>query len=307
MLESGYHIPVMVKEVISHLITNPAGVYVDLTFGGGGHSKAILENIDGQGKLFSFDQDEDSERESYKLAEYKNFHFSRCNAIFFHKYLEYYNIDHVDGVFADLGVSSYQIDEPSRGFSTRFSGPLDMRMNKNARMDAATIVNSYPLSELMRVFEEYGELKNSPQIARAIVFIRRRRKIETTQDLKEIVLNNVKYKKREENKMLAQLFQALRIEVNDEINILRVWLENARRVLKPGGRLVVISYHSLEDRIVKRFFKFGDFVDRQETDFFGNYIKVFKVVSKKAIVPSVEEIERNVRGRSARLRVCEKL
>lgn len=301
-----YHVPVMVNEVVDNLVVNPDGVYVDLTFGGGGHSKAILARLSKKGRLIALDQDDDSLAQS-QLIDCTNFCFVKANYIFFTNFLYYLNIEHVDGIFADLGVSSYQIDEPTRGFSIRFDGPLDMRMNKSISLTAAKIVNSYSFADIVRILKDYGEVKCATLIADAIV-LRRNNKggIKTTGELKQIILDVVQ-RRSAQKKALSQVFQALRIAVNDELVNLRVCLSNAKDVLRTGGRMAVISYHSLEDRLVKRFFKFGDFINQQHTDMFGNYSKTFKLISKKPIVASEEEIKVNSRSHSAKLRICEKL
>ena len=300
-----YHVPVMVNEVVDNLVVNPDGVYVDLTFGGGGHSKAILSRLSKKGRLIALDQDDDSFVQS-QLIDSPNFCFVKANYIFFTNFLYYLNIEHVDGIFADLGVSSYQIDEPSRGFSIRFDGPLDMRMNKSISLTAARIVNSYPIVDIVRIFKDYGEVRCAALIAEEIVLRRRNGGIKTTGELRQIILDCVQ-RRSVQKKVLSQVFQALRIAVNDELVNLRVCLSNAKDVLRIGGRMAVISYHSLEDRLVKRFFKFGDFVNRQPTDMFGNYSKTFKLISKKPIVASEEETRANSRSHSAKLRICEKL
>lgn len=301
-----YHVPVMVNEVVDNLVVDPDGVYVDLTFGGGGHSKAILSRLSGKGRLIALDQDDDSFAQS-QLIDSPNFCFVKANYIFFPNFLYYLNIEHVDGIFADLGVSSYQIDEPTRGFSIRFDGPLDMRMNKSISLTAAKIVNSYPFDDIVRILKDYGEVKCARLIADAIIFRRTNNGgIKTTGELKRIILDCVQ-RRSAQNKVLSQVFQALRIAVNDELVNLRVCLSNAKDVLRTGGRMAVISYHSLEDRLVKRFFKFGDFVNQQPTDMFGNYSKTFRLISKKPIVASEEEIKANSRSHSAKLRICEKL
>lgn len=294
---STYHDPVMVQEVLKGLNINPNGIYVDLTFGGGGHSKKILERLD-KGHLYAFDQDNDAEIEAEKINDTR-FTFIRANAKYLKNFMFYYNIAKVDGFFADLGVSSHQIDTQERGFSMRFCADLDMRMNVNKRTTAKEIINNYPEKELEKIFLEYGELYNYKHISHIICESRKRKLINTTFNLKNLLLEKIKIPKKNEIKFLSQVFQALRIEVNDELNILKKILSSAYELLNNNGRLVVLSYHSLEDRIVKNFFKSKTLGDNNSTT------RRFKILTPKPLQPSFEEIERNSRSRSAKLRVAE--
>ncbi len=298
---SDYHIPVLLKESVGFLIENKGGVYVDVTFGGGGHAKEILKYLNEKGKLFSFDQDQEALQNSIDDTRFtlinQNFRFLKNS-------LRLYGVGEVDGVLADLGVSSHQFDTAERGFSTRFEGELDMRMNQKSGKNAKTVLNEYTEKELADVFYCYGELKDSYRIAKKIIHFRAHSKINTTNALKEIVLDEIpKFK---QNKYLAQVFQALRIEVNDEMNALKEMLTQAARLLKPTGKLVVISYHSLEDRLVKRFIKTGLFQGQPEVDLYGNTDVPLKQVNRKVILPTEEEVQKNNRARSAKLRVAEK-
>ena len=294
---STYHNPVMVEEVLEGLNINPNGIYVDLTFGGGGHSKKILDKLN-KGHLYAFDQDNDAENKAGEINDTR-FTFIKANAKYLKNFMLYYNIDKVNGIFADLGVSSHQIDTQERGFSTRFCADLDMRMNVNKKTTAKDILNNYPEKDLEKIFLEYGELYNYKQIVHLICEYRKRKKINTTFDLKNLLLENIKIPKRYEIKFLSQVFQALRIEVNDELNTLKVMLKAAYETLVTNGRLVVLSYHSLEDRIVKNFFKSKTLGDNNSTT------RRFKILTPKPLQPSFEEIERNSRSRSAKLRVAE--
>ena len=294
---STYHNPVMVKEVLEGLNINPNGIYVDLTFGGGGHSKKILDNLN-KGHLYAFDQDNDAENKAREINDTR-FTFIKANAKYLKNFMLYYNVDKVNGIFADLGVSSHQIDTQERGFSTRFCADLDMRMNVNKKTTAKDILNNYPEKDLEKIFLEYGELYNYKQIVHLICEYRKRKRINTTFDLKNLLLENIKIPKRYEIKFLSQVFQALRIEVNDELNTLKVMLKTAYETLVKNGRLVVLSYHSLEDRIVKNFFKSKTLGDNNSTT------RRFKILTPKPLQPSFEEIERNSRSRSAKLRVAE--
>ena len=294
---STYHNPVMVKEVLEGLNINPNGIYVDLTFGGGGHSKKILDNLN-KGHLYAFDQDNDAENKAGEINDTR-FTFIKANAKYLKNFMLYYNVDKVNGIFADLGVSSHQIDTQERGFSTRFCADLDMRMNVNKKTTAKDILNNYPEKDLEKIFLEYGELYNYKQIVHLICEYRKRKRINTTFDLKNLLLENIKIPKRYEIKFLSQVFQALRIEVNDELNTLKVMLKAAYETLVKNGRLVVLSYHSLEDRIVKNFFKSKTLGDNNSTT------RRFKILTPKPLQPSFEEIERNSRSRSAKLRVAE--
>lgn len=294
---STYHNPVMVEEVLEGLNINPNGIYVDLTFGGGGHSKKILDKLN-KGHLYAFDQDNDAENKAREINDTR-FTFIKANAKYLKNFMLYYNIDKVNGIFADLGVSSHQIDTQERGFSTRFCADLDMRMNVNKKTTAKDILNNYPEKDLEKIFLEYGELYNYKQIVHLICEYRKRKRINTTFDLKNLLLENIKIPKRYEIKFLSQVFQALRIEVNDELNTLKVILKAAYETLVKNGRLVVLSYHSLEDRIVKNFFKSKTLGDNNSTK------KRFKILTPKPLQPSFEEIESNSRSRSAKLRVAE--
>ena len=294
---STYHNPVMVEEVLKGLNINPNGIYVDLTFGGGGHSKKILDKLN-KGHLYAFDQDNDAENKAGEINDTR-FTFIKANAKYLKNFMLYYNIDKVNGIFADLGVSSHQIDTQERGFSTRFCADLDMRMNVNKKTTAKDILNNYPEKNLEKIFLEYGELYNYKQIVHLICEYRKRKRINTTFDLKKLLLENIKIPKRYEIKFLSQVFQALRIEVNDELNTLKVMLKAAYETLVKNGRLVVLSYHSLEDRIVKNFFKSKTLGDNNSTT------RRFKILTPKPLQPSFEEIERNSRSRSAKLRVAE--
>lgn len=294
---STYHNPVMVEEVLKGLNINPEGIYVDLTFGGGGHSKKILDKLN-KGHLYAFDQDNDAENKAREINDTR-FTFIKANAKYLKNFMLYYNVDKVNGIFADLGVSSHQIDTQERGFSTRFCADLDMRMNVNKKTTAKDILNNYPEKDLEKIFLEYGELYNYKQIVHLICEYRKRKRINTTFDLKNLLLENIKIPKRYEIKFLSQVFQALRIEVNDELNTLKVMLKAAYETLVKNGRLVVLSYHSLEDRIVKNFFKSKTLGDNNSTT------RRFKILTPKPLQPSFEEIESNSRSRSAKLRVAE--
>lgn len=296
-----YHDPVLLSESVDGLNINPEGVYVDVTFGGGGHSRAILERLKG-GHLYAFDQDADAARNAF---DDPRFTFIPQNFRYMKNFVQLYAGVKVDGILADLGVSSYQFDTPEKGFSTRFEGRLDMRMNQNAPVDAAGVVNTYEVEALAGVFSRYGELKNSMAIARDIELARSVQPIETTTDLKAAVASHLP--KGAENKTLAQIFQALRIEVNKEMEVLEEFLTQCPDVLKPGGRLVVLSYHSLEDRLVKNFMRSGNAGGTVEKDFFGNQLTPYKLITHKPVVPSDEEIVRNSRARSAKLRIAERV
>lgn len=296
-----YHIPVMLKECIEGLNIKPDGVYVDVTFGGGGHSRRILECLGENGRLYAFDQDEDAAK---NVIDDSRFTFIQQNFRYMKNFIQLYCGGKVDGILADLGVSSYQFDTPEKGFSTRFDGRLDMRMNQNAAVDAASVVNTYDLKSFAAVLSRYGELRNAMSIADAIIAAREIKPIETTTELKEAVARFLP--KGSENKVLAQIFQSLRIEVNEEMKVLEIFLSQCADVLKPGGRLVVMSYHSLEDRLVKNFMKTGNADGNLEKDFFGNQLTPYKLMSSKPIVPSDDEIQINSRARSAKLRVAER-
>lgn len=297
-----YHVPVMLRESLEGLNIRPDGVYVDVTFGGGGHSREILVRLGDNGQLFGFDQDADAE---HNILDDSRFTFVRSNFRYLNNFMRYYGVDKVDGVLADLGVSSHHFDEKERGFSFRFDGELDMRMNMRAGQTAADVVNNYTEEALANVFYLYGELKNSRKLASALVRARAERKIQTIEEFLEILRPFVG--KDKEKKFLAQAFQALRIEVNDEMAALKEMLLHSLRILRPGGRLVVITYHSLEDRLVKNFLKSGNFEGKTEQDFFGNLQTPFRLVNNKVIVPAEGEIEMNPRSRSAKLRIAEKI
>ncbi|MCC2591220.1 16S rRNA (cytosine(1402)-N(4))-methyltransferase RsmH [Chryseobacterium sp. MFBS3-17] len=291
-----YHNPVLLKQSVDQLAINPAGIYVDCTFGGGGHSREILSRLSDHGRLYAFDQDLDA------LAnEIQDSRFTLINQNF--RYLEnsllLYGVSGADGILADLGVSSHQFDEAERGFSTRSDAPLDMRMNVMQTLDARVVVNDYEEEQLADIFYYYGELREARKLAREIVHQRKTKRIATTEDLKNLFSYIPQHKR---NKFFAQLFQAIRIEVNQELEALKEMLQQAYRVLKPGGRLVVISYHSLEDRLVKRFLKNGMFEGEPERDVYGNYEKAFELLKSKATVPDESEIEENSRARSAKMR-----
>ena len=295
-----YHNPVLLKETVDGLNIQPDGVYVDVTFGGGGHSKEIVTRLGANGKLFAFDQDEDAWENA--LPD-DRFTLIQENFRYIKRFLRFHGVKQVDGILADLGVSSHQFDVPERGFSTRFDADLDMRMSKRNELDASKVINEYDEANLKRVFLDYGELKAAPAIARTIVEARERATIKTTEELK-IVLN--KYLPEQfKNKILAQIYQAVRIEVNQEMEVLKEFLEQSLEILKPEGRLSVISYHSLEDRLVKRFMKNGLFEGEPERDFFGNFSVPFRII-EKLIVPTEAEIKLNNRARSAKLRIAEK-
>ena len=296
-----YHIPVMLNESIEGLNIKPNGTYVDVTFGGGGHSRRILECLGEGGRLYAFDQDEDAAK---NVIDDSRFTFIQQNFRYMKNFLQLYCGGKVDGILADLGVSSYQFDTPEKGFSTRFNGRLDMRMNQNAAVDAANVANTYDVSSLASVFSRYGELRNAMSIADAIAMAREVKPIETTDELKEAVARFLP--RGSENKVLAQIFQALRIEVNEEMKVLEAFLSQCADVLNPGGRLVVLSYHSLEDRLVKNFMKTGNAEGNLEKDFFGNQLTPYKLMTSKPVVPSDEEIQLNSRARSAKLRVAER-
>ena len=289
----------MLKECIDGLNINPEGVYVDVTFGGGGHSRAILEHLKG-GHLYAFDQDADAAKNAF---DDERFTFIPQNFRYMKNFVQLYAGAKVDGILADLGVSSYQFDTPEKGFSTRFEGRLDMRMNQNAPVDAANVVNTYEVAALASVFSRYGELKNAMAIARDIELAREAQPLETTTDLKNAVAAHLP--KGMENKVLAQIFQALRIEVNNEMEVLETFLGQCAEVLKPGGRLVVMSYHSLEDRLVKNFMRSGNASGEIEKDFFGRQNTPYILITRKPIVPGDEEIAENSRARSAKLRIAE--
>jgi 16S rRNA (cytosine1402-N4)-methyltransferase len=302
MNETNYHQPVLLHESINWLNIQPHGVYFDVTFGGGGHSREILNRIGENGKLFSFDQDTDAAVNSFDA---QNFTLVQSNFKFIKQFAQYFKVDPIDGILADLGVSSHQFDTSNRGFSIRFDSKLDMRMNSNQKLGAYEVVNEYSEEALSKIIFEYGEINQSKKLSAAIVEARKKKNISTTQQLCEIAAAFTI--KKEEHNFFAQLFQAIRIEVNQEIDVLKDMLLQSAQILKPGGRLVVISYHSLEDRLVKNLFKTGNLEGNGETDVFGNKNLVFKELTKKPITPGIEELRKNNRSRSAKLRVGEKI
>ena len=316
-----YHIPAMLRETIQGLNIQPDGLYVDVTFGGGGHSKAILEaiNQEGEGKLYSFDQDLDALHNAMNTDLFKSvqkcskWQFVHSNFRYLRNFMDYYGVEKIDGLLGDLGVSFHHFDCPERGFSFRFSAPLDMRMNQTGGRTAADILNSYTEEDLARVLYIYGEMNNSRQIAKKIVKVRGQKKLERTEELVEILIGRPAGMTNGEldipagaKKDLAKAFQALRIEVNDEMAALREMLLAAKDLLKPGGRIVILTYHSLEDRIVKNFLRSGNLDGKIEKDFYGNILSPFKVL-EKGVTAGAEEVERNPRARSAKLRVAEKV
>ncbi len=295
-----YHNPVLLKESVDGLNINPDGVYVDVTFGGGGHSREILSRLSSKGKLYAFDQDEDA---LANTIDDERFILINENFRFIKRFLRFHNVKSVDGILGDLGVSSHQFDVAERGFSTRFEGELDMRMSQKQDLNAYKVVNEYDEANLRRVFLDYGELKNAPVIARVIIEAREFEPIKNTEQLKVVLGRFLQAHK--SHKILAQMYQAIRIEVNQEMEVLKEFLEQSLDILKPGGRLSVISYHSLEDRLVKRIMKNGMFEGEPERDFFGNFSIPFKSIGK-LIVPDFQEIKSNNRARSAKLRIAEK-
>ena len=298
---SEYHQPVMLKECLEGLNINPAGVYVDVTFGGGGHSAAILKQIK-KGKLVAFDQDADA---AANILKDKRFVFAQHNFRYLSNFLKYHQVEKIDGLLADLGVSSHHFNAKERGFSFRFDAELDMRMNQSAQKSAKDVLNTYSAEKLGEVFKQYGEIKNGRHFANIIVSARVNKKLRTIGDLLAVLEGSVP--KKNENQFLAKIFQAIRIEVNEEMEALKEMLTQTVEFLAPGGRLVVMSYHSLEDRLVTNFFKSGSFDKEPEKDLFGRVDKVFKIINSKVIVPSEEEIKENNRARSAKLRIAEKL
>jgi 16S rRNA (cytosine1402-N4)-methyltransferase len=301
-MQQAYHVPVLLKEVIDGLKIIPSGIYVDCTFGGGGHSKKILEQLNADGKLVVFDQDEDAQK---NVPDDKRIIFVPHNFRHLQRFLRFHKISKVNGILADLGVSSHQFNEAERGFSTRFNAALDMRMDQNEKITAADIVKIYSEEKLHQIFEQYGEVTNSKTLAKTIVELRKTQSLNTINEFKNAVYPIVKGNP---EKYFAQVFQALRIEVNDELNVLKEMLLQTVNVLEEGGRIAVITFHSLEDRIVKNFFKNGNFEEEQSRDVFGNTTKrELKIITKKPILPSQEELKRNPRSRSAKLRIAEKI
>ena len=301
-MQQAYHVPVLLHEVIEGLQIVPSGVYVDCTFGGGGHSKKILEKLDETGKLVVFDQDEDAKK---NVPDDPRILFVPHNFRHLQRFLRFHKIFSVNGILADLGVSSHQINEAKRGFSTRFDASMDMRMNRNDSKTAAQVVQTYSEEMLQKIFEKYGEVSNSKTLAQKIVEARRSQPIKTIKEFRNAIFPVVKGNPQ---KYLAQVFQALRIEVNDELNVLKELLLQSVDVLAPGGRIAVITFHSLEDRLVKTFFKNGNFEPEQQKDIFGNPVKSeLKVITKKPVIPSKEEQKQNPRSRSSKLRIAEKI
>lgn len=302
--ETVYHVPVLLKESVDGLNITEGGNFVDVTFGGGGHSKEIYSRMDKNGHLYSFDQDADAEKNADGF-DAERFTFVRSNFRFLKNFMRYYGVEHIDGLLADLGVSSHHFDDSTRGFSFRFEGKLDMRMNQRAGMTAADVVNTYEEERLADVLYLYGELKQSRKIAAALVKARQEKPIETIGDLMEV--SKTFFRNEREKKDMAKLFQALRIEVNHEMDALKEMLKSATEMLKPGGRLVIITYHSLEDRIVKNLMKTGNVEGKEDKDFFGKVNTPYRLVNRQVIVPTDEEMTRNPRSRSAKLRIAEKL
>ena len=299
-MEREYHVPVLLSESVDGLEIKANGDYVDVTFGGGGHSREIFSRLK-TGRLFAFDQDEDA---AANVIHDDRFFFIRHNFKYIRNFLRYYEVEQVDGILADLGGSSHDFDVAERGFSFRFDGDLDMRMNRDSSQSAADIVNTFTEDQIRTMFREYGEIDNAGRLAKQLVSARNAKPVKTIEQFKEAIAPCVP--KFQESKYLAKVFQALRIETNKEMDVLHEFLEQSIQLLKPGGRLVVITYHSLEDRMVKNFIKSGDFSGKQEKDFFGNVESPLMAINRKVIVPDEEEIERNPRARSAKLRIAEK-
>ena len=301
MINNNYHTPVLLKESVDGLNIIEDGVYVDVTFGGGGHSKEILSRLGQKGRLIAFDQDKDSKM---NLINDNRLLLINENFMYLKKFLKLNNILKVDGILADFGISSHQIDKPDRGFSYRFNSDLDMRMDNNNPLSASHILNKYSSEDLNKIFKEYGELNNSSKITRAIISSRKKKNIKTTFELNDIITPFIS--KRNSNKILSRIYQAIRIEVNNELGVIKSLLEQSLELLKIGGRICLISYHSLEDRIVKRFVKKGKFEGEIEKDIYGNFSLPYKSIGK-LIVPSQTEINRNIRARSAKLRIAERV
>ena len=297
-----YHVSVLLKESVDGLAIQPDGIYVDVTFGGGGHSREILSRLGEQGHLYGFDQDADAE---LNIVNDNRFTFVRSNFRYLKQWMRYYGVEGIDGLLADLGVSSHHFDDESRGFSFRYDAPLDMRMNKRAGMTAAEVVNEYPEEQLADVFYLYGELKNARRLAATLVKARQQASINTTAQL--LAVTEKLFAREREKKEITKMFQALRIEVNHEMDALREMLSGACQVLKPGGRLSVITYHSLEDRIVKNVMRAGNAEGKVDQDFFGRVKSPLHLINNRVIAPSEEELERNPRSRSAKLRIAEKI
>jgi 16S rRNA (cytosine1402-N4)-methyltransferase len=298
---SEYHQPVMARECVEGLAIREEGVYVDVTFGGGGHSRLIIEQLGDNGHLYGFDQDEDAKANA---LEDERFTFVAANFRYLKRFLKLHGVKAVDGILADLGVSSHQFDDASRGFSYRFDHELDMRMNVHDEVTAAKVVNEYSVDYLQQMFSRYGEVRNAKTLAQRIVEQRAVRTISTIGDLLAVVEPIIRGQR---HRYLAQVFQAIRMEVNEEVPALKDLLEQALEVLKPGGRLVLISYHSIEDRLVKNFLKTGNIEGQVDKDFYGNIYRPFKLITRKALVPSEEELKHNSRARSAKLRIAEKI
>ena len=310
-----YHVPVLLKDSVNGLNIRPGGIYVDVTFGGGGHSHEILSRLTADAHLYSFDQDEDAEQnlflkegmtkdDSLQDSNFQNFTFVRSNFRYLKNWMRYYGVEHIDGLLADLGVSSHHFDDATRGFSFRYDAPLDMRMNKRAQQKASDVINEYGEKELADIFYLYGEMKNARQIASTIVRERSKKPILTTQDLLTVI--DPLFRREREKKDMAKLFQALRIEVNHELEALHEMLKGATELLRPGGRLSVITYHSLEDRIVKNVMKTGNIEGKVQQDFFGRVESPYILINNKVILPDAEEQEVNPRSRSAQLRIAER-
>lgn len=310
-----YHVPVLLKDSVNGLNIRPGGIYVDVTFGGGGHSREILSRLTADAHLYSFDQDEDAEQnlflkegmtkdDNLQDSNIQNFTFVRSNFRYLKNWMRYYGVEHIDGLLADLGVSSHHFDDATRGFSFRYDAPLDMRMNKRAQQKASDVINEYGEKELADIFYLYGEMKNARQIASTIVRERSKKPILTTQDLLTVI--DPLFRREREKKDMAKLFQALRIEVNHELEALDEMLKGATELLRPGGRLSVITYHSLEDRIVKNMMKTGNIEGKVQQDFFGRVESPYILINNKVILPDAEEQELNPRSRSAKLRIAEK-
>ena len=310
-----YHVPVLLKDSVNGLNIRPGGIYVDVTFGGGGHSREILSRLTADAHLYSFDQDEDAEQnlflkegmtkdDNLQDSNIQNFTFVRSNFRYLKNWMRYYGVEHIDGLLADLGVSSHHFDDATRGCSLRYDAPLDMRMNKRAQQKASDVINEYGEKELADIFYLYGEMKNARQIASTIVRERSKKPILTTQDLLTVI--DPLFRREREKKDMAKLFQALRIEVNHELEALHEMLKGATELLRPGGRLSVITYHSLEDRIVKNMMKTGNIEGKVQQDFFGRVESPYILINNKVILPDAEEQELNPRSRSAKLRIAEK-
>jgi 16S rRNA (cytosine1402-N4)-methyltransferase len=300
-VEREYHVPVLLNEAVNGLEIKADGDYVDVTFGGGGHSREIFSRLK-SGRLFAFDQDEDA---AVNIIHDDRFFFIRHNFKYIRNFLKYYDVEQVDGILADLGVSSHDFDVAERGFSFRFDGDLDMRMNRDSKETAADLVNTYSEDQLRTMFREFGEIDNAGRLAKQLVSARNNKPVKTIEQFREAIAPCVP--RLQESKYLAKVFQALRIETNKEMDVLHEFLEQSIELLKPGGRLVVITYHSLEDRMVKNFIRSGDLSGKQEKDFFGNVESPLVAINRKVIVPTEEEIERNPRARSGKLRIAEKI